>query len=347
MKFDQEKSHTPSFLVARLSIFFFKKNSRCNLYSVLVVKWHLRRLIMKGKVVDLMLVVEDAEAFHRDNLKRNGCHYPLPLRFLGPKAVARVQTRWGAQVYFNTLIPVDNGLIKYGVITRSALVADLLDWDWLYTSGRLHKPVQVLQSPWTSDLRTALKKNLQSALHAALLLLPDAFSEEKLYKTLTGLSYGGDFRMVFGEDKNKVDKIVGPHLQRFNQLYSPYFPALADRLLYHPTQACLEQDTSPAARLFHLNLLPKTVQQELVNEWNKDGKYHDVEDVLRAAAHDTDCPELVQKALQRIVWRSSWSQSLKGIITAGPIKALRYSARKVRKMVESLNEKEKPKMIGG
>nr|CAG4640889.1 EOG090X06VP [Eulimnadia texana] len=289
----------------------------------------------EANMVDLILVVEDAAAFHKANLKVNSKHYSA-LKYLGPHTLAATQDRWGARVYFNTLVPYNNGLLKYGVISRSSLIADLLDWEWLYISGRLHKPTLSLLLPQDQELRSALQRNLQSAMHTALLLLPETFTEEKLYLTLAGLSYAGDFRMKFGEDKNKVTNIVKPQLERFRELYSPMWGPLSQWAEFFPMSGKCEQDVSPQARLFHLNLLPKRTQQELVQEWNRTGRWHDVEDVLRAAAYDTECPELVEDAVQKTVRASSWSQSLKGILTAGFFKSVVYSAKKLKKMWASL-----------
>ena len=58
------------------------------------------------------------------------------------------------------------------------------------------------------SLEAALRANLCAALTTALLLLPQHFSEEQLYLNIAAISYTGDFRMVVGEDKNKVANIV-------------------------------------------------------------------------------------------------------------------------------------------
>lgn len=89
------------------------------------------------------------------------------------------------------------------------LRSDLLDWNWLYVAGRLHKPVVNLITPPAdqSGLNLALLENRKCALHAALLQLPDTFSFEQLFQTIVGISYNGDFRMRFAEDRQKISKV--------------------------------------------------------------------------------------------------------------------------------------------
>ena len=36
----------------------------------------------------------------------------------GARLIAELQDKWAARLYFNTLIPFEDGLIKYGVISR-------------------------------------------------------------------------------------------------------------------------------------------------------------------------------------------------------------------------------------
>lgn len=68
--------------------------------------------------------------------------------------------------------------------------------------------------------------------------------------------------------------------------------------------------------------------------WNKGVRNHqDTEDVLRAMAYDQDCKEIVQLILSKIVWESSIQQSLKGILTAGIWTSIKYSSRKIGKML--------------
>lgn len=97
-----------------------------------------------SKMIDFIIVVDDTLSWHQENLRKNRAHYSF-LKHFGPRVITKVQEDFGANVYFNTLIPYnDQTLIKYGVIKKSHFVNDLLDWDHLYVSGRLQKPVQVI-----------------------------------------------------------------------------------------------------------------------------------------------------------------------------------------------------------
>lgn len=97
-----------------------------------------------GKMIDFIIVVDDSLSWHQENLAKNRSHYSF-LKYFGARAITKIQEDFGANCYFNTLIPYDDRtLIKYGVIKKSHLTNDLLDWDHLYVSGRLQKPVRII-----------------------------------------------------------------------------------------------------------------------------------------------------------------------------------------------------------
>uniref|UniRef100_A0A131XUL3 Phosphatidate cytidylyltransferase, mitochondrial n=1 Tax=Ixodes ricinus TaxID=34613 RepID=A0A131XUL3_IXORI len=287
----------------------------------------------KGNMLDVIFAVDDPLAWHRENLKRNWRHYSF-LRYGGPHLVNKVQKDFGAYVYYNTFVPYDDGLMKYGVISTDRLITDLLDWETLYLSGRLHKPVKILQEP-TGEIRRAMALNHRTAIHTALLMLPASFTEEELYLKIAGLSYVGDFRMIVGEDKNKVSNIVSGQLPEFRKIYRPYLET-TEMISWNEETQMFEQRLGPEGRLHHLNLLPKSLQSHLLRVWNRDGRHRDLEDVLQAVAGDPHCAQFVEEAVAGVVWRSSWGQMAKGIVTAGLWNSLHYGSKKIIKMLKSL-----------
>ncbi|KAI4895474.1 hypothetical protein NFI96_002135 [Prochilodus magdalenae] len=187
---------------------------------------------MGKNMLDFVFAVDDPVTWHTMNLMENRKHYSF-LKYLGPKHISSIQNDYGAGVYFNTLVPSDERLIKYGVISTDALIDDLLHWKTMYIAGRLHKPDD------NGKLRAALGANLKSAVNASFLMLPESFSEEDLFLQIAGLSYSGDFRMVIGEDKSKVSNIVKDNLQHFRILYNNILQE-CPQVVYKPQQGRLE-----------------------------------------------------------------------------------------------------------
>ena len=237
-----------------------------------------------GNMTDFILVVDNPQKWHQQNLELNPSDYSGLMRQLGPKIISDLQTKYGSHMYFNTLVPFENGQIKYGVISRADFISDLLDWDTLYAAGRLQKPVKILENvskEIDQELHLALRMNLTSALHTALLLLPDRFTEDQLYMTLASMSYMGDFRMTVGEDRNKVSKIVHGSKKHFTDLYGKRIVKMKQFIHKDENSGTFEQDVSPSGRHHHLTMLPKNVQLMLEAIWNSDGRTRDLEDVLR------------------------------------------------------------------
>ena len=217
-------------------------------------------------MIDLVLVVDDPVTWHEENILKNRHHYSFAA-YGGAPLVARLQDT-AARVWYNALVPVPapwgdgRQLMKYGVISSKALEEDLRTWSSFYISGRMQKPVAWIDgyemkiaaaTPETQydkvgveHLATAGEVNLRGAVAAALLLLPERFTEGQLYETITGLSYAGDFRMAIAENPDKVRNIV----------HSPGSP-----LRFHGLYAHILQEMEARSMLRRLDLGSTTIDR--------------------------------------------------------------------------------------
>ena len=316
-------------------------------------------------MIDFIFGVSYTQHWHSLNLQQHRSHYSA-VGSLGSSLVSNIQDAWGAGVYFNPYITVNGTLIKYGVVNLDTLCRDLSQWDTLYLAGRLQKPVKILRDD--PRVRLANQVNLVSAVRTALLLLPSQFTEQDLYKTITGISYLGDPRMSLGaENLNKVGNIVNHQLPNFRRLYAPLIENLPnvsfqDSRCSSPswvddpsTDATLVQDMDPKKRGNMVRRLPKTFREKLYFqyqskfqipqlEFNNMMELSNDEDPARvrrkeggifeqriAGDEQVSLNREVSTVLTNIIKWPSYSQSLKGIVTSGGARSWRYLSEKWEK----------------
>ncbi|OZC12915.1 hypothetical protein X798_00550 [Onchocerca flexuosa] len=275
-----------------------------------------------GKMIDFIIATRDSNEFHKQNLEMNPTHYSS-LRFLGYQKIAQMQRNYAAR----------DQLIKYSVIDTDDLLLDLIDWKWMYLAGRLQKHVIDIIIP-SSRITFAMKKNRSSALQAALLLLPDKFMLPQLYNEIISLSYRGDFRMLFGEDKNKIERIAEGSRTQLNQIYVPLLKADKDVSI----QGCtIEQDRCNAVFFKRILELPLNVLWNLQRRTNsKNGAQNDIEEIAASLARRLDGPRPVAAAIEDIVWRYALQQTAKNVFSAGIRRSVAYAFTKITRMLKSL-----------
>uniref|UniRef100_A0A0N4ZYZ0 Phosphatidate cytidylyltransferase, mitochondrial n=1 Tax=Parastrongyloides trichosuri TaxID=131310 RepID=A0A0N4ZYZ0_PARTI len=287
---------------------------------------------MHDKMVDFIVVTNDPLKFHMDNIGQNPGHYSF-LRKFGPVCITKLQTRFCARVYYNTNIQSGNRFIKYGVISTDNLLQDLYDWNWLYVAGRMQKPVLSVLQP-TEKIKEAAQINRISALQFALLMVGDTFTYEDLFKQIVGISYNGDFRQKFGEDKNKIDKIVRGSYDKLVEIYKPLLEDDA-RVTVLPKK--IEQDNTTQAIFHRINLLPSAILNNVQELWKKRYRERkDLEETLFSLAHRPDFDTIISKMAYSIVSKSSRNQTVKNMASAGFIKSVVYGSSKILKMFRSI-----------
>lgn len=314
-----------------------------------------------GKNIDFIFGVTHTQHWHSLNLMEHPDHYSF-LGKMGSGVVGSVQDKIGAGAYFHPYINVNGMMIKYGVVNLETLQRDLINWDTLYLAGRLQKPVKILRDDPT--IRLAVQKNLISALRTALLMLPGQFTERELYFSIAGLSYIGDPRMSFrAERPSKVYDIVDSQMPNFRQLYYPLIQDLPnvrfndprtahDNWMGDPNADCaLEQDMDPVKRGNMVRRLPPRFQRRLYEHYQDVFAVpaKEVRDLVAGQADESSFsrrfggafdqrigahPQIKEGIKQVVSKTVTWPtvmQSFKGILSAGPIRSLKYLGEKRQK----------------
>jgi mitochondrial translocator assembly and maintenance protein 41 len=313
-------------------------------------------------LVDLIVVVNDATSFHRQNVAKNPGHYPIWRRNARVDDGVADRAAWiqrhavptFLQPYVTNpgayyVIDNDTHKIKYGVVHGDDVRDDLCDWKYLYLAGRLHKPtVSVYSTPEAAAVEQAqLERNLPSALRTALLILSGTtnnigvahFDEHQVYETIAGLSYSGDFRMRFGaEDPHKIRNLVASagSRARFRHLYQSAAHALELQgiVSIHPhddsSNGTWTWDASASALRALSEPLPDRLRRAVAGSMMEGPGSSSA--LMSASSAPESVSLRIQDELRRIVAPAARYQSVKGLVTAGSIRtSITYALRKLRK----------------
>lgn len=299
--------------------------------------------------LDFILIVDDPLKWHIANLKLNRNHYSGLASICDGALLKCAVNKWPhPTVYYNPLVTwcdctgtFPPQVIKYGVVGYDSLTSDLNTWCDLYIAGRLHKPVVfVPQCEPPPKLKSSLLSNLRSALAFSLLQLDLPLpNEDSLYHSLASISYHGDWRLYFGEDKRKVERLITgePRRHGFRKLYLPLFTTSPFKDLFTVE---VPSDLKTDIRIFPqreghiarqlLECLPPTLCQ-LAACGDGASSYHQLSEMTTKERRMR-----LQRAAASIVRRSSYRQTALGLFSAGPSRSVVYSFAKFRKMLASL-----------
>ncbi|XP_038998374.1 phosphatidate cytidylyltransferase, mitochondrial-like isoform X2 [Hibiscus syriacus] len=270
----------------------------------------------KSTMTDYMLGVSDPLQWHSE--------------------ITGVADNIGVGVHFNPYVTWNNKMLKYGVVRMNDLIQDILNWESLYLSGRLQKPVNMLVDKL--DIENVNSVNLRAAVSAALLLLPPKFTEEDLYAKICSLSYMGDLRMLFAEDRNKVKKIVRGQFDLFRTMYKTFLLEYEDKdfLRFSSSTnqlANISQDCGLAVTCSHVSSLPPSIRSRMGIKKEKMeviSKSGEVDNRLGFGSRK-EAAQCMQKVLRRTVRVSSARQAISGVLTVGGVTAARYLSNKMCK----------------
>jgi len=192
-----------------------------------------------------------------------------------------------------------------------------------------------------SNVKLALQTNRYNAVRAALCLLPLEFTEEELFTTIASLSYIGDFRMIYGENPNKIYNIVQKQFEEFQSIYRPIIQDLP--AVDYVSVDRIVQDDNLKVRGSMIQQLPKKLQEKIQyhHKWylNRMDQFRSVNtqepQFSQSIANSPELPIYVKNGISEIIRGPALGQAVKGIFTAGLVKSSFYISAKLAKMARA------------
>ncbi|XP_058228863.1 phosphatidate cytidylyltransferase, mitochondrial isoform X2 [Hemibagrus wyckioides] len=290
---------------------------------------------MRNNMLDFVFAVDDPITWHTMNLIDNRRHYSF-LKYLGPRHISNIQNDYGARVYYNTLVPSEERVTDQ--VRRHQHGCPDGRLASLENDVYSRQTAQTCADSGAEGEHEAASCSGSQSEECSNRLLPHASREFLRGRAFPQHRWTLVLRMVIGEDKSKVSNIVKDNMEHFRILYNNILQE-CPQVVYKPQQGKLEVDKSPDGQFTQLMALPRTLQQQITRLVDPPGKNRDVEEILLQLAHDPDCGLLVQQGISTIVKTSSITQSAKGVATAGLVKTVSYSVKKLRKMLKGWRRK--------
>lgn len=245
--------------------------------------------------IDMLLSVENPLEWHKLNIKKNPDHYSsLKYTIDIPKIFEKIQGM-GAGIYFNPFVKINGSEVKYGILSHKTLLNDLKNWNTFYLAGRLQKPTVNLSN-----------KGLSDDLELGYWLQRNLISAAILSKKRCLNKYGSSFT----------------DLQFFTELCTlSYLGDIRFKLG--------GENPDKAKNIVLKNLKNfKLLYDDILNEvmlWDdkKMGLY-----LPNGYSLDN-----YESKLEKCIGKSSYTQAVKGVFTAGVVKSCKYAwAKKVKAM---------------
>lgn len=245
--------------------------------------------------IDLIVVVNNLKQWHKENIRLNPRDYSFSGKLFF-KFASRRYMRKGGKITYMTYIAFNGQEYKIGTIEKDDFLADLKNWETFYMAGRMQKPILVVKAP--KEIESAIEYNRHAGLLSSKLLLGKGeYDEEYFYTILAGLSYLGDTRMGIAENPDKVLNIVKGRFDFYHDTYGK-------ELKFKRGNVVVEEED--------IKTLPDDMQKYLMD--------------YKGTISDGIRQFLVNKNRNQ-----SMSQTVKGLLTTGPIKSIKYIAQKLKR----------------